>query len=245
MGDTDAARRAYREACSSTPLYLEPLQRLARLAEQCGEPEECLAWLERLDALSPLNPDRKVDMGEINLNLGKEEKAETLFSLALDMVREIKAQISSLAERIADIYAETDPEKSALFLRKALEAKKSRMTRDDVQIFNRLGIALRRMGKWEEAVAEYQRALELDPGDAGLYYNTGMAFALGNRMMDARKSMETALRQDEHFVRTSAEVARNMGEILLKGGNKALAEKCFSAAVELDPALEHPPASPE
>jgi tetratricopeptide (TPR) repeat protein len=237
MGHTEAARQAYLDACASTPLYLEPLQRLVRLSEKCGDPEECLVWLERLDALSPLNPDRKVDMGKINLDLGNGQKAEKLFALALDLAREIREQISSLAERIADIYAETAPEKSEKFLRKALEVKKNRMTRDDIHVFNRLGITLRQMGKWEEAVTEYQRALKLAPDDAGIYYNMGLAFAQGNKMMEARKSMETALRQDERFPYTSADIAYNMGEILLKGAGKDPAKKCFSVALELDPSL--------
>jgi tetratricopeptide (TPR) repeat protein len=176
-------------------------------------------------------------MGKITLDLGKDQKAENLFSLALELAREIKEQISSLAERVADIYAATDPEKSEKFLRKALDAKKNRMTRDDVQIFNRLGISLRERGKWEEAIAEYHRALELAPDDAGLYYNLGMALAQGNKTMEARKSMETALRLDERFVYTSADVACNMGEILLKGAGKESARKCFAVALELDPSL--------
>ncbi|MDR2075855.1 MAG: tetratricopeptide repeat protein [Desulfovibrio sp.] len=238
MGHPDAARQAYEKAHAGTPLYLEPLQRLASLAETCGTPEERLAWLERLDALSPLNPDRKVDMGEINLNLGNEQKAENLFSLALDLAKEIKEQISALAERIADVYIRTDPGKSEFFLRKALEAKKNRMSRDEVQVFNRLGITLRQMGKWEEALAEYRRALDLAPDDAGLYYNMGLALAQGNRMLEARKSMETALRLDARFVYTSADVAYNLGDILLKGAGKELAKKCFAVALELDPDLD-------
>jgi tetratricopeptide (TPR) repeat protein len=237
LGHAEAARQAYQDACASTPLYLEPMQRLVRLAEKCGDQEECLAWLERLDSLSPLNPDRKVDMGKINLDLGNGLKAERLFGLALDLAREIREQISSLAERIADIYAEKSPEKSEKFLRKALEAKKNRMTRDDVNVFSRLGITLRQMGKWEEAIAEYRRALELAPDDAGLYYNIGMALAQGNKMMEARQSMETALRRNERFPYTSAEVAYNMGEILLKGAGKDPAKKCFAVALELDPSL--------
>ncbi|MDR2160728.1 MAG: tetratricopeptide repeat protein [Desulfovibrio sp.] len=238
LGHSQAARRAYRQACDNSPLFLEPMQKMALLAEENGNLEECLAWLDKMDSLSPLNPDRKVNMGAINLNLGNEAKADRLFQQAMEQARNLKEHIGSLAERIATLYAETDPEKSETFLRRALEAKKTRLTRDDIHIYNHLGISLRRQGKWEEAIEEYRRALDLAPDDAGLHYNMGMAFAQGNKMMEARRSMEAALRHNERFAYTSADVAYNMGAVLLKGAGKELAGRCFAAALEQDPSLD-------
>ncbi len=107
LGNADAARTAYQEASDSASLYLEPLRKLALLAEKTGDWEECLRYLEQLDRLSPLNSDRKISMGEINLNLGNEEKAEGLFEAALGLAaKDAMDQIGALAERVAGICSQ-------------------------------------------------------------------------------------------------------------------------------------------
>ena len=53
LGNMDAARGAYESASSNAELYLEPLRKLAELAEAVGDSRSCLAYLEKLDRLSP------------------------------------------------------------------------------------------------------------------------------------------------------------------------------------------------
>lgn len=120
----EEARVAYETASKQADLFLEPLRRLADLCGQMGDFERQLSYLQRLDALSPLNVERKVDMGEIQLTLGRESEAESLFDQAVEQItREALGSISSLTSRIATMYAEKDPVKAEKFLRKSLEAK--------------------------------------------------------------------------------------------------------------------------
>lgn len=238
MGDMEAAQKAYQEASDHAPLYLEPLRKLADLAEKMGNWEGCLGYLEKLDKLSPLNSDRKISMGEINLNLGNEEKAHTLFDLAMQQItKEAMSQIGALAERVAAIYTDKDPARSEEFLRKALQAREKYLTREDIRIFNQLGISLRRQGKWQQAVDEYDKALKLAPDDAGLYYNRGMAFMEGGSYSEARKSMDRSMKLDPKLPYSSAGVAYNMGIVFFKGGVRENARTCFEIALELNPNL--------
>lgn len=237
-GDMDAARQAYLEASSNADLYLEPLRKLAALAEKTGNIEESLNYLEQLDKLSPLNADRKVSMGELNLSLGNEGKAQKLFDTAVDQVtKEAMGQIGSLAERIAGIYADKNPEQSEKFLRKALAVKQKNLTREDIRVFNQLGITLRQQGKWKEAIKEYTRALTIAPDDGNLLYNLALAYAQGEMPREARLSMEKAYAANKHIPYTAAGVAYNMGLVLLKGGAKDKARECFSIALEQDPGM--------
>ncbi|MDR0826444.1 MAG: tetratricopeptide repeat protein [Desulfovibrio sp.] len=239
MGNMDAARQAYKQAADSSGLYLEPLNRLASLAEEMGEMEQCLNYLERMDKLSPLNMDRKINMGEINLTLGQDEKAAGLFESALAQAeKEAAALISSMAERIAGLYAEKDPLRSEIFLRKALNIKKEHLTHEDLRVFNMLGINLRRQGKWEEAIAEYTRALKIAPEDEGLHYNLGMAYAQGEKMGEARTCMEKSLSLNENFPQVSDTVAFNLGYVFLKSGREKRARTCFETALRLNPEHE-------
>lgn len=239
LGDLEAAKAAYLEAHTNAELYLEPLQRLANLAMRAGNPEESLMYLEKLDSLSPLNVDRKVNMGEINLDLGREEKAEALFEAAVEQVtRDSRDMISDLAERIAGVYAVQDPVRSEKFLRKALRVKKNRYTREDLKIFNQLGMSLRRQGKWQEAVDEYSRALSIASGDENLHYNMGLAYGDGKKMHEARNCMEKALKINENLPYSSATVGYRMGLVFMAAGGKDLARRCFEAALTVKPGMK-------
>ncbi|MDR1490988.1 MAG: tetratricopeptide repeat protein [Desulfovibrio sp.] len=239
LGDLDAAQAAYKQAADNANLYLEPLRKLAALCEEKGNLEESLVWLERMDHLSPLNTERKVNMGEIHLTLGNEEKAAGLFESAIDQAaKEAKELISTLAERIAGFYAEKNPERSEFYLRKALDVKKEQLNFEDVRVFNMLGLNLRRQGKWREAAAEYTRAMKIAPQDPGLHYNLGMAYAQGEQMHDARLCMEKAVGLDRDFPRSSDAVAFNMGYVFMRGGLKDLARSCFEVSLSLNPENE-------
>jgi tetratricopeptide (TPR) repeat protein len=239
LGNTEAAKQAFMQAAEGAGLYLEPLRKLAGLAESTGALEECLSYLEQLDALSPLNLERKIGMGELNLQLGRNEQAQVLFEYVVDQAaKEAMDIMVSMAERIASIYAAKDPERSELFLRKALAVKQEVYTMEDLRIFNQLGINLRRQGKWREAVTEYRRAMQIAPEDAGLHYNLGMAYAQGEQMADAGRCVEKTLALNARFADTSDTVAFNMGYVLLKNGRKGKARECFETARRLNPANE-------
>ena len=238
LGNVDDARLAYQEAGNSASLYLEPLRKLALLAEQTGDMEECLGYLEQLDTLSPLNSERKVDMGEINLNLGNEEKAQSLFEAALNQAaKNAMEQIGALAERVAGICAEKNPEMAERFLRKALDVKQKQLSRDDIRIFNQLGISLRQQGKWRKAIEEYTLALKIAPDDEGLYFNMGMAYAEGKIIQKALKCMSKALELNQDLPRVSAAVAYNMALVFMKGAAKEDAKRCLNIALELKPGM--------
>ncbi|MDR1855686.1 MAG: tetratricopeptide repeat protein [Desulfovibrio sp.] len=239
LGNVEAAREAFQRASQNADLYLDPLRRLASLAENEGDYEQCLDYLERLDSLSPLNFERKVNMGEINLNLGNEEKADRLFSSAMTQVtKEAMGQIGNMAERIGAVYSDKDPVKAEGFLRKALSAKKDFLTREDLRIFNQLGISLRRQGRWEDAIEEYKHALEVADDEVTIHYNMGMAYAEGGLFQEAKVCMDKALSIDGRLLYASAPVAFNIGNVYLRNAIRGKARECFEAALKQRPDME-------
>ncbi len=236
-GRLEAAKAAYLEAAENAALYLEPLRRLASLAEKAGRPAEALDYLEQLDKLSPLNINRKIAMGKVNLTLGDEERAAELFATVMTQAhKEAIDRISAVAERIAEVYENMHPEQSEIFLRKALGVKKQ-LTLEDLHVFNKLGISLRRRGQWQAAITEYKRALHIAPQSGQLYYNIGMAYAQGERLIDARANLQKAIELNARLPYTSAAAAYNMGMVFKKTADQANARKCFQAALEQNPGM--------
>lgn len=238
LGKMEKARSCFEEASRNADLYLEPLRKLADLHRDQGEKEEQLRCLERLDELSPLNVERKVDMGALHLEMGNEERAEDLFDRAVTQAtREAMNYISDISGRIATIYSTRDPQKAEQFLRRALDAKGDMIDYSDLETFNRLGIALRRQGKWQEALTEYSKALTVAPSDENLFYNMGMACAEGRDFRQARNHMLKALSLNPNLPRRDPVMAYNTGLIFMRAGGKEQAEYCLKMALELDPSF--------
>ncbi len=239
LGDISAAREAYENASKNADLFLEPLRKLAELAEEIGDDENRLKYLERLDKLSPLNADRKVNIGEIHLSMGNIEKAEILFEAAIDQAtKDALLQVGAISSRIAAMYADKDPSKSEKFLRRALAAKGKFLSHDDIVTFNQLGITLRQQGRWQDAITEYKKALQVAPEDENLYYNMGMAYAEGKDFAEARKCMVHALKLNANFPYASASIAYNLGVVFLQAGAREQSRQCLNIALELSPDMD-------
>ncbi|MDL2266444.1 hypothetical protein LJC46_00445 [Desulfovibrio sp. OttesenSCG-928-G15] len=239
LGNTGAAAAAYKKAREVTDMFLAPLQKLAGLAKEKNDQNEYLAYLVELDALSPLNMHRKLQMAETMLTLGQKGQARKLFDEVVSKAgKAIAEDASSLVERIATMYSAHNPEDMETFLRETLEKRKNNFCREDLNIVNQLAMLLRKQGKWQDAIAEYTWASSVIPDDETLQYNMGLAFAQGAMQLKGRRCIEKALELNADFPRRSAQVAYNMGQVLMRGGNREQADRCFSIALELEPGMK-------
>src|SRR5262249_42745589 len=57
-----------------------------------------------------------------------------------------------------------------------------------------MGLALAMMGRYPEAISNFQRAIALDPTNPGTQLNVAVAYAESGRIADARAHAEEALR---------------------------------------------------
>jgi len=239
MGKKDKAIEAYEEASNQAKLYLEPLKKLADFFRSEGDSENTLLYLEKLDKLSPLNVDRKVDMGGIHVALGNEEKAEELFNVALIQAKkEAMNYIEDISRKIGDIYTVKNPEKAVKYYRKALETKGGQLDKNDIKTFNLLGIALRKQGKWEEAIGEYEKALRISPEDENLLYNMAMAYAEGQDFRNAAGNIRKVLELNPKFHANDHVLSYNLGLIFAKVNNREAARRFLEYSLKLDPSFQ-------
>ena len=241
QGKRDRAQEFYTRAGEEAPMYLEPLKKLAELHKEDGDWGRHLKYLEKLDNLSPLNVDRKVEIGGIHVERGNDQAAEKLFATAMKLAdKEAMTHIGEVSVRIGSLYAKNHPAKAEIYFRAAIDAKRNILDKSDIKTFNNLGIALRKQGKWRAGLDVYQKALEISPEDENLYYNMAMAFYEGKLFRQAIERLEDALKINPKFGQGDAPLCSNIGVILSKGGkaDKEKARRFLGKALELDPSQE-------
>jgi Flp pilus assembly protein TadD len=92
-------------------------------------------------------------------------------------------------------------------------------------------LALYRQGRFEEAIAEWKKALELDPQDAAAVSNLGAALHGAGRLEDAAREFARALELDPDNVRAHT----NIGIALARSKKYRDAARHFERALELRP----------
>lgn len=236
MKEYDKAAEAYQKAQAGSPLYLEPLQKLTDLYAEKGNPARQLEYLEKMDELSPLNLERKIRIGELALKLNRPDKARKIFDQAMKISnRQARENVASVAYRVADIYNDLDPATAAIFLKRGLETRKDFWGHEDVATFNRLGLLLRRAGKWREAAEEYKKAITVMPNEDSLHYNLSMAWLEGKEYESARASALKAMAINPELPKRSSRIATNLATVFLNTNDKMHALPLLRGALDQDP----------
>ncbi|MBU2551484.1 MAG: response regulator [Proteobacteria bacterium] len=166
------ALASYETALDYSPIYLRVIKKLIDYHRSRGHTAEALTYLKQADALNPYHPGRKLDLGRISLESDRPGRAERYFEAAISIDPD-------LAFEAAAICLEKRPDLAEKYYRMALERTL------DLRTLNQLGMALRAQGKWLEAIQEYNRALKISPGNAGIFFNIGRAYLQGHQERDA------------------------------------------------------------
>jgi tetratricopeptide (TPR) repeat protein len=171
----------------------------------------------------------------------KSEQSENLRQLAStpEALREACKKYEAALEKSPDDWdllyrfgrlttASGQPEAAAVHLRNALK----KLPRAPM-VHNDLGIALQNIGRMNEAIAEYQKTLEIDPGFAMAHYNLGCVLSSLGRQNEAIAEYRKALEIDPGYAMSH----NNMGNAFSQCGQKDEAIAEFRKALELDPKL--------
>jgi len=102
-------------------------------------------------------------------------------------------------------------------------------TEIDVINLNNQASSLFELGRFEEALALFERAIQLDPTDVYSYYNKGLAFQQLGRLVEALAAFEQAIQLDP----ADAQAYQNEGDVLQQLGRVTEAEQAYRKAREL------------
>ena len=239
MGSREEAISEYLKAHKSSHLYLEPLKKLAEFYGEIGDREDQLSYLIKLDRLSPLNVERKVEIGSLQLEKGETVEGRKFLDEALRIAgREAKEMLGNLAVQIADRLMYLNNEIAEQYYRRALQVKGGSLGMRDVETFNRLGICLRQQKKPKKAIEEYRRALEIAPQNERLLYNIAMAFLEAGEVEQANDSLEALFQVNAQFAQDNEVVSHNIGMVLAYAERNERALSFFRQALQINPSYD-------
>ncbi len=235
LGQDEAALQAYMSAVEHAKMYLEPLKKIVEFFKEKKNPEQQLKYLEKLDKLSPLNVERKVEIGEVHLAQGANEEADKFFQEAINIsMKQARDMVDTVKLSVAEACLQSNPNLAERYFRDIIESK-TVLTRADVHVFNRLGIALRKQGKWEQAIKEFKKVLNVAKDVDIIYYNIGMAYMEGKRFRDAHEAFQRALALNKDELIANEVVAFNIGLAMQHVKEFEQARELFAHVKRLNP----------
>ena len=235
MEQWEKAVASYTGAHESSPLFLKPIEKLAAAYKEYDQKNH-LAYLLKLDKLSPLNIKRKFEIGKAFTAKGDLAKAERHFDAALEHASKNDVSITdTIAKSIVDTLAPVSPALSSKYFKLFVKFKGKSLSTQDINVINRLGISLRRQSMWEEAIDHYELAMSAAPDDFSLHYNMGMAYSEGRRFQEAATHFRKALELEPSLPDQSREACLSMAAAFEEAGSDGQALALYKRALEHAP----------
>ena len=236
LGKRRAALTEYKNAEANSSMFIEPLKRLFTMYTEDNDKNGMLAYLVKLDDMSPLNFNRKIKVAELYLEMGNMKKAEKYFDRAIKAAEsEAKTIVKDMSLDIADKLCVIDENLAMKYYMICLEHSRKAKDRLVVTTLSRLGISLRKIGRWEEAAEAYHVAEKFMPGSENVQYNLGLTYHDGRRFREALHHMTEALRINPKMYMENAEIAYNFGLVFKSGGKVDQAAIMIRRCLELNP----------
>jgi TolB-like protein/Flp pilus assembly protein TadD len=150
--------------------------------------EESFGQAMRLD---PLQFESRYFLGRIRFQQGRHEEAARLFDEALEAQEDYQAAFFGAQAREAQGHTED----ATRHYKAALEVAERHMdlNPDDPRAATMRAVSLCRLGRLEEGKEWAERALVIDPADAGVRYNVACLFALEDEPERAIDCLEEAI----------------------------------------------------
>jgi tetratricopeptide (TPR) repeat protein len=183
-GQIDAAIEELTQAVARQPKSMEFMHGLAGGLAAAGRMREAITAYRNLLGVKPINPGIWSELGDALRRSGQLEAAAAAWEQAVALKPDLaRAHVQLGRAR----YYQQKPREAMESYRRALAVSDSADTHND------LGAALHAMRDWDGAIAEYQRALAMQPKYAEAYNNLGSALKQKGEFEEAMKVFDKAL----------------------------------------------------
>jgi tetratricopeptide (TPR) repeat protein len=100
--------------------------------------------------------------------------------------------------------------------------------------YSNLARVFAKTGKPDEAIANYKRALQIEPQSAEVQYNLGSLLGMRGNIQEAKQHLEEAVKIQPGY----AEAHSNLGNVFSMQGNPKIAVEHYRKALEIDPTFD-------
>lgn len=189
-GDTEGAVTEFKKSMETGKIYITAYKNFAVGQQKLGNYDEAIEALKYAESISPKDNDRTMLLGSLLLKTGHKEQAKKYFDSAVKRSEEHEKE--SVLRQAAEMYLEAGMyDEAEIKYVASLE-----FSPEDVEIYNRIGLTLRKQKKYDEALQCYQQILKIRPDHPGIYYNMGILFMARGDYSTAQKHFEKALLKD-------------------------------------------------
>lgn len=228
-GEPQKAKELLDKAIISLPD--EPALKAERglLARSMGETDAAIEYYGKAVELSPKDAELHFNYGEaLQAKPSRRDEAIAQYKLALDL----KPTLTSATVNLAKAYAEKGRYNEA----KELLTQVTKGALADAEAHYNLAVLLMRENNVTAAVAEYERALAINPQHAHALNNLGVAYDSQANHKKAVEYFTKATQADPLF----AEAFFNLGLAYFRLNDGPKATKAFEQALKLDQSNDEP-----
>lgn len=209
-GDFDVALRHAREALALNPQSTDAQYLVGGLLFKTGQAEEALPYLNAVIQAWPWHHPAYYNLGQALVRLGNEDEGQRLIRRAEEL-RALQTDITQLERMV-------------------------RNNPDDPYVHAGLGSALRKVGRYNDAMHAYRVALHQQPGNLEFQNNVAVLHLLRGEDEAAVARFRHILAQDSTYV----DVWINLGILHAKSGREEAAREAWQQALTYAP--DHPAA---
>lgn len=197
-GDVERAVDEFKKSTDICGIYVEGHKNYASHQLNRGNVEEAISALRRIEEIGAVDNDRTLLLGKMLLQTGQAAEAKTYIDRAVRRL-DNKSKDKVLRE-VADMYLDKGHYSEA----EDAYGKLVKRDHEDVDALNRMGIALRQQGKYEEAEKHYLGGLRAFPHHAGLHHNMGVLYVAWKKYDKAEQYLRRALKLNPDAESTKA-----------------------------------------
>lgn len=223
LGRTWESLKYYESAHIADPENLEKLVELAKTYERMECTAEAVKSFNAACLLAPKNSDLHYSLGLNLRNVGKNDEAEVAFASA------IKFDTSNQSKRfgIGALHARKG------FWNEAIIDYRNEIAKNGNKhpaIFYRLGMAYEKSYSWDEAIAYYSQAVNLDCTDYYWHYRLGLCYERKQLWGHAASAFKNAIKRNENF---DPALYGKLAEILSRSNDLTAANETYKLSAIL------------
>ncbi len=204
-GNLQEAASEFEKAMVICDLFVDAYKNYASAHKHLGNTDKAIEALLHIEDLSPTDNERTLLLGELLLQTGRVDEAKKHLSALIR--RCIRDERNSISQRVGEIYLQKGLFKEA----EDIYSVCVRNNPHDIELSNRLAIALRQQKKYDEAERCYMTILRRNPRNPVIYFNVAVLNLAKHDFERAEKYFRKALIFDPDF-QEAKDMLLKMGE---------------------------------